>query len=97
SFIDDISIGSKSYLRAVSSTQPLKLPTSLENDFSAIAADFHLPETLAFIKANQHSSPLRISGPVALWLHYDVLANVLCQIRGSKTLHLYPPSDVKYL
>jgi tRNA wybutosine-synthesizing protein 4 len=44
-----------------------------------------------------HSSPLRISGPVSLWLHYDVLSNILCQIRGSKTLQLYPPSDVKYL
>lgn len=96
-FIDGISQGSKTYLRAVSSSQPNKLPTKLEDDFPTIADDFRLPEELASIKETYHSSPLRISGPVSLWLHYDVLANVLCQIRGTKTLHLYPPSDVKYL
>lgn len=47
-----------------------------------------------------------------MWLHYDVsvclvsvlptnisqvMANVLCQIRGSKRLLLFPPSDVKHL
>ncbi len=26
--------------------------------------------------------------------HYDVMANVLCQIHGTKRLILYPPSDV---
>lgn len=29
-----------------------------------------------------------------MWLHYDVMANVLFQIRGIKRLILYPPSDV---
>ncbi|KAF2645392.1 LCM-domain-containing protein [Massarina eburnea CBS 473.64] len=96
-FIDGITGGAKTYLRAISSTQANKLPTKLEDDFSEIADDFHLPDTFAFVKDNLHSSPLRISGPVALWLHYDVLANILCQIQGSKTLHLYPPSDVKSL
>jgi tRNA wybutosine-synthesizing protein 4 len=96
-FIDGILGGSKSYLRAVSSNQPNKHPTKLEDDFPTIAADFRLPEIFGFIKDNLHSSPLRISGPVAIWLHYDVLANILCQIQGSKTLHLLPPSDVKYL
>ncbi|KAF2690400.1 LCM-domain-containing protein [Lentithecium fluviatile CBS 122367] len=96
-FIDGILAGSKSYLRAVSSSQPNKHPTKLEDDFPTIASDFALPELFGFIKERLHSSPLRISGPVALWLHYDVLANILCQIQGSKTLHLYPPSDVRYL
>jgi len=96
-FVDGILAGSKSYLRAVSSSQPNKHPTKLEDDFPTIAPDFRLPEIFSFIQSNLHSSPLRISGPVALWLHYDVLANILCQIQGSKTLHLFPPSDVKYL
>jgi tRNA wybutosine-synthesizing protein 4 len=96
-FLDGIAGGSQTYLRAVSATQPNKLPTKLEEDFPAIAADFQLPEVLDSIKETYHSSPLRISGPVSLWLHYDVLANVLCQIKGSKTMRLYPPSDVKYL
>lgn len=96
-FLDGIARGSKAYLRAVSSSQPNKLPTKLENDFPTIAADFNLPEIFDTVKSNCHSSPLRISGPVSLWLHYDVLSNILCQIRGTKTLRLYPPSDVKYL
>jgi tRNA wybutosine-synthesizing protein 4 len=96
-FLDGISSGAQTYLRAVSASQPNKLPTKLEDDFPTIAADFQLPAELSIIKETYHSSPLRISGPVSLWLHYDVLANVLCQIKGTKTLHLYPPSDVKYL
>ncbi|KAF2873459.1 hypothetical protein BDV95DRAFT_488734 [Massariosphaeria phaeospora] len=96
-FLDGISRGAKTYLRAVSSTQPNKLPTKLTDDFPTIAPDFQLPSPLTPLQETHHSSPLRISGPVSLWLHYDVLANILCQVRGSKTLHLYPPSDVQHL
>ncbi|RMZ72641.1 leucine carboxyl methyltransferase 2 [Pyrenophora seminiperda CCB06] len=96
-FLDGIAQGSHAYLRAVSSSQPNKLPTKLEDDFPSIASDFQLPDVCNVVKENYHSSPLRISGPVSLWLHYDVLSNVLCQIRGNKTLYLYPPSDVSYL
>lgn len=96
-FFDGIAQGSKTYLRAISTSQPNKLPTKLEDDFPGIANDFRIPQIFDEIKPKYHSSPLRVSGPVSLWLHYDVLSNVLCQIRGTKTLHLYPPSDVKYL
>ncbi|KAH7394983.1 hypothetical protein DE146DRAFT_66976 [Phaeosphaeria sp. MPI-PUGE-AT-0046c] len=96
-FLDGIAQGSRAYLRATSSSQPNKLPTKLEDDFPAIAADFKTPDIFDIVKSNLHSSPLRISGPVSLWLHYDVLSNILCQVRGTKTLHLYPPADVKYL
>lgn len=96
-FLDGIAQGSRAYLRSTSSSQPNKLPTKLEDDFPTIAADFKIPEVFDMVKSNMHSSPLRISGPVSLWLHYDVLSNILCQIRGTKTLHLYPPSDVRYL
>ncbi|KAL6710068.1 tRNA methyltransferase ppm2 [Coniothyrium glycines] len=96
-FLDGISQGSHAYLRAISTSQPNKLPTKLEEDFPGIADDFRLPEIFETVKAGYHSSPLRISGRVSLWLHYDVLANILCQVRGTKTLRLYPPSDVKYL
>ncbi|KAJ4352454.1 tRNA methyltransferase ppm2 [Didymosphaeria variabile] len=96
-FLEGISAGAQTYLRAVSSAQPNRLPTNLEDDFPSVAGDFKLPDVFDVIRSNLHSSPLRISGPVALWLHYDVLANVLCQVRGSKTLHLFPPADVKHL
>ena len=99
SFFASISKGAPSYLRAISSTQPNKLPTSLEDDFPAIAADFHIPSLCRSVvnDATYHSSPLRISGPVSLWLHYDVHPNILSQISGAKTLTLYPPSDVSHL
>lgn len=96
-FIRGVSQGEKSYLRALSASQPTRQPTKLGEDFPGISQDFHLPQVLAPVAENMHSSPLRVSGPVTLWLHYDVLANVLCQIRGTKTLRLYPPSDVTHL
>ncbi|KAF2708800.1 LCM-domain-containing protein [Pleomassaria siparia CBS 279.74] len=96
-FFAGIESGEKTYLRAVSASQPNKLPTKLEDDFPTIAADFILPDIMNIVRENYHSSPLRISGPVSLWLHYDVLANVLCQVKGTKTLQLYPPIDAKYL
>ncbi|KAI4704021.1 hypothetical protein J4E81_001085 [Alternaria sp. BMP 2799] len=96
-FLDGIAEGSHEYLRAVSSSQPNKLPTKLEDDFPTISDDFRVPHVCNLVKENYHSSPLRISGPVTLWLHYDVLSNILCQVRGSKTLFLYPPTDVSLL
>lgn len=32
-----------------------------------------------------------------MWLHYDVMANVYCQIRGRKRLVLFPPHHVTEL
>lgn len=32
-----------------------------------------------------------------MWLHYDVMANILVQIRGTKRLLVFPPSDVTKL
>ncbi|CAN9229171.1 unnamed protein product [Alternaria alternata] len=96
-FLGGIAQGSHAYLRAVSSSQPNKLPTKLEEDFPTISNDFRVPAVCNIVQENYHSSPLRISGPVTLWLHYDVLSNILCQIRGSKTLFLYPPTDVSLL
>lgn len=81
------------YMRAVSSSEPGAKPSNLATDFPSIAGDFKIPTELSSeIGANMHSSPLRISGPVRMWLHYDVMANILCQIRGTKRLRLFPPS-----
>ncbi|KAF2719357.1 Clavaminate synthase-like protein [Polychaeton citri CBS 116435] len=98
SFIDAIEHqGDRLYLRALSMDSPGEKPTTLANDFPSIAQDFRLPDELAYVQDNAHSSPLRISGPVTMWLHYDVMANVLCQIQGRKRLLLFPPSDVTRL
>ncbi|KAF2020063.1 hypothetical protein BU24DRAFT_489902 [Aaosphaeria arxii CBS 175.79] len=100
-FIDSLTTTppSKTYLRSASSTSPTKLPTLLSTDFPTISPDFTLPSLLTptIPPSRIHSTPLRISGPVSLWLHYDVLANILCQIVGPKTLTLYPPSAVPHL
>ncbi|KAI7559029.1 hypothetical protein KC346_g22899, partial [Hortaea werneckii] len=76
---------------------PSDQPTNLADDYPEIAADFELPGELIHVVENLHSSPLRISGPVTMWLHYDVMANILIQVRGQKRLILYPPSDVSHL
>jgi tRNA wybutosine-synthesizing protein 4 len=85
------------YLRSLSASRPAEQPANLSADFPEIANDFELPGSLSPVKATAHSSPLRISGPVAMWLHYDVHSNVLCQIKGRKRLILYQPSDVTRL
>lgn len=96
-FIDAAERGERVYLRSLSKDAPSEKPTNLPEDFPEIASDFQLPEELAYVVTNAHSTPLRISGPVTMWLHYDVMANVLCQIRGRKRMILFPPSDVAHL
>ncbi|SMY27643.1 unnamed protein product [Zymoseptoria tritici ST99CH_1A5] len=96
-FLDAIDAGQHLYLRSLSSTSPSTLPTHLATDFPALAPDFTLPPQLSLAMDSAHSSPLRISGPVNIWLHFDIHANLLCQIRGTKRLLLFPPSDVSHL
>ncbi|KAF2240086.1 LCM-domain-containing protein [Viridothelium virens] len=93
-FMDRVESGERLYLRALSSNKPTKQATNLQEDYPEIATDFHLPSEFSLVHSQMHSSPLRISGPVSMWLHYDVMANVLCQIKGKKRLMLYPPTDV---
>ncbi|KAL8930970.1 MAG: hypothetical protein Q9208_000071 [Pyrenodesmia sp. 3 TL-2023] len=88
--------GSKQYMRSLSTEKPADRPANFHEDFPELQEDFHLPEQLATVSRNHHSSPLRISGPVSMWLHYDVMANVLCQIRGTKIVVLYPPFDAQH-
>lgn len=71
-FLDQVTEGQKQYLRSIASDKPAAKPAELSHDFPEIAADFILPPELALVKENAHSSPLRISGPVTMWLHYDV-------------------------
>lgn len=116
-FLDEVHAGGRQYLRSISAELPSKLPANLAADFPGLKDDFKLPQALSLVTENAHSSPLRISGPVTMWLHYDVssntkqegwklrvadryaqvMANVLCQIRGKRRLVLFPPADVQYL
>ena len=71
-FIDEISAGAKQYLRSLAADRPADKPASFETDYAEIARDFELPQELSIVSQNAHSSVLRISGPVIMWLHYDV-------------------------
>lgn len=93
-FLDGVEKGDHLYLRSISSISPNSAPAQLAADFPEIAKDFELPEPLCFVSDNVHSSPLRISGQVNMWLHYDVMANVLFQIQGVKKMVLFPPRDI---
>ncbi|KAK0740709.1 hypothetical protein B0T18DRAFT_373778 [Schizothecium vesticola] len=97
SFIDGVKKGDKTYLRALSQEKPTEKPALLADDFPELAPDFVLPPQLFLVQENLFSSVLRVSGPVNMWLHYDVMANVYCQIGGSKRLILFPPGDVEHL
>ncbi|KAF9870544.1 putative leucine carboxyl methyltransferase [Colletotrichum karsti] len=93
-FIEEARNGKRLYMRALSNEEPSNRPTQLSEDYPSLAKDFTLPSQLAFVSDNTFSSVLRISGPVNMWLHYDVMANVYVQVVGSKRLILFPPSDV---
>lgn len=95
-FISQIEQGAKLYLRSLSSDNPSLTPADISKDFPSICSDFSLPKELLFVKQNSHSSPLRISGPVVMWLHYDTLANILCQVKGEKKILLFHPSEFRY-
>ncbi|KAL9030825.1 MAG: hypothetical protein Q9196_001079 [Gyalolechia fulgens] len=92
-FMREASGGSKQYLRSLAAEKPADQPACFYDDFPCLGEDFHLPVQLETVSCNHHSSPLRISGPVNMWLHYDVMANILCQTSGSKIVALYSPSD----
>ncbi|KIW00435.1 uncharacterized protein PV09_07964 [Verruconis gallopava] len=96
-FMDEAKAGSHVYMRALSVSNPSRLPARLSVDYPELAKDFTLPGELGFVEEYQHSSVLRISGNVNMWLHYDVMSNVLCQIRGSKRILLFPPKDISLL
>ena len=93
-FIDEVGRGSKLYLRSIASDRPSEKPADFWSDFPELSHDFELPAIFNLAKEKMHSSVFRISGPVSMWLHYDVMANILCQIHGMKRLLLYPPHDV---
>ena len=71
-FIDEILGGGRQYLRSLSKDKPSGKPALIESDFPELKADFALPAELEYVVDNMHSSVLRISGPVNMWLHYDV-------------------------
>ena len=96
-FLDMTSRGAHLYLRSISSEKPTQKPAALAEDFPEIANDFRLSPEILLLTKDFHSSALRISSDVSMWLHYDVMANFYCQIRGDRRVVIYPPSDITRL
>ena len=71
-FIDNIDGGAHQYLRSLALERPADRPAEFAKDYPTLAEDFRWPQELQAIAQNSHSSVLRISGPVVMWLHYDV-------------------------
>ncbi|KAL2264430.1 hypothetical protein VTK26DRAFT_3317 [Humicola hyalothermophila] len=71
-FARRVSQGDRLYLRALSDEKPTEKPAVLAEDFPELAADFVLPQELSLVTRALFSSVLRLSGPVNMWLHYDV-------------------------
>lgn len=69
-FAREVQAGKSMYLRALSSDAPADQAASLDRDFPMLTTDFSLPQELVTCTENVHSSILRISGPVNMWLHY---------------------------
>lgn len=72
-FAREVQKGRRLYLRSLSVDAPADRPASLEQDFPILASDFALPDLLKTCEDNLHSSILRISGSVNMWLHYGIL------------------------
>ncbi|KAK9916814.1 hypothetical protein WJX75_007384 [Coccomyxa subellipsoidea] len=79
------------YLRSIG-TNPRKEPSDIAAAFPDLAADLKVPQL--FPSDRLFSSVLRISsGGLRLWTHFDVMDNLLCQIRGTKRIRLWPPLE----
>ncbi|KAG8227587.1 hypothetical protein J437_LFUL000687 [Ladona fulva] len=80
------------YLRSLG-TEPRGTDVAVfEEHYPSLSDDLKIPEM--FGKEKFFSSILRVSSPqLCLWTHYDVMDNVLIQIRGKKKIYLFDPVD----
>lgn len=76
-FAEQVKNGKRLYLRSLSADGPTDRPASLEQDFRSLT-DFALPVEFSECAENIHSSVLRVSGPVNMWLHFGKD----CSMRG---------------
>lgn len=86
------------YFRSISSHMKTER-SNFWKDFPNISKDFCLPGGIdECILPRLHQACWRINAaPLSLWMHYDTLDNVLCQITGRKKVTLFPPSQYNNL
>ncbi|KAF7488584.1 tRNA wybutosine-synthesizing protein 5 [Sarcoptes scabiei] len=98
------------YLRSIGDDKRGREIANLKKHYPSIADDVSYPEFIGFCmndsncsdvecdKRHIFSTVLRISSSsVTIWTHYDVLDNILLQIRGRKRVILFPPNDAEFL
>lgn len=91
------------YLRSIGKN-PRKDVSDFWQSFPQLASDFKVPKCCSSLADPQapntryFSSAFRVSSPeVQMWTHYDIMDNVLCQIKGNKRVVLWPPDQIQYL
>jgi tRNA wybutosine-synthesizing protein 5 len=96
------------YLRSLGSDRRARLIANIKTDFPSIGEDIKIPKFLSIneniIDCNENnenqlfSSVFRISSKdLVLWTHYDIMDNILLQVKGSKRVALFPPESVPFL
>lgn len=84
------------YYRSISFNKRGTEVSDISKHFPQISPDFNIPEL--FDAQDFFSSVFRIASPnVQVWIHYDIMDNILVQINGSKRVTLFSPSDAGYM
>lgn len=84
------------YLRSLSSERRGREVADLKIQFPQLLNDIKIPDF--FNEKDFFSSVLRIGSPgLQLWTHYDIMDNLLIQVKGRKHVVLFSPSDVPFL
>ena len=69
-----------------------KDPSNFQKQFPKLKDDLRIPSV--FSEDQTFSSVFRMSSPgVQLWTHYDVMDNILIEVKGSKRVVLFPPNQ----
>ena len=69
-----------------------KDPSNFQKQFPKLKDDLRIPPV--FSVKQKFSSVFRMSSPgVQLWTHYDVMDNILIEVKGSKRVVLFPPNQ----
>eukprot|EP00898_Chlorokybus_atmophyticus_P004218 jgi/Chlat1/4798/Chrsp31S04824 len=86
------------YLRSINAN-PRKEPSDFAALFPHLAGELSVVRRFVGMLGDKFfSSVLRVgSKGCRLWTHYDVMANVLIQVVGSKRVVLFPPSEEPFM
>jgi tRNA wybutosine-synthesizing protein 5 len=80
------------YLRSLGFDKRGRDIADIKKQFPSLAGDIRIPDF--FDGSSFFSSVFRIGSPrLQLWTHYDVMDNLLIQVRGRKRMALFSPSD----